>query len=91
MIEKSDKQKARIITQELNTLAQFKAFKLIDELLIKAATKISTSSALKMIIYARVTYPYKSELPHWTDYVANVKKELDNRNIDSNKELSGLI
>lgn len=91
MSEKTDRQKIRMFVQEVTTLVQYKSFKLIDELLVKAINKLPESSPLKMITYARATSAYKSELPHWNDFVKSIQIELDKRNIDSKKELVGLL
>lgn len=91
MADKSERQRIRLFVQEVTTLAQFNAFKLIDELLLKAIKKLPESSPLKMITYARTTSAYKSELPHWEEFVKSVQTELEKRNIDSKKELIGLI
>lgn len=79
------------IIDELETLFQYNAFGLVNDLLSKATKKITVMDPDKMLTYARTTFRFNSELPAWNNFVDSIQAELVRRNLNVDELLQGLI
>lgn len=73
----------------VNALLKNKSFDLVDQVLSYAP--IGLISPEIMVALARTTYPVRRSLGSWRPFVARVRTELQSRNYDAPKILSGLV
>ena len=73
----------------LNTLLKNKQFKELSMILLIINPK--RLSPELMLTFARVTFPVRELISSWHQFLRRVKHELDGRNLDSKRLLTGLL
>lgn len=75
----------------LRTLMRNKQYVEIDVILALVVIIIITLSPEIMICYIRTTFIIKSKLYNWDILLMNIERELNRRNLDTEKILIGLL
>lgn len=74
--------------KRINSFISDRSFGMIDEMLTES---IEDLSAERIVTRARATFPIRSRLIEWTDYVIRADVELTERGMNSKRLLKGLL
>lgn len=77
-----------LLMKEILKYLSLKSFDVIDQAL--ADVDVGVINPAAMVCFARTTGGFRSMLKHWTSFVLSCRKELNERNLDSEKILRGL-
>jgi hypothetical protein len=77
------------VYEEISNLLSSGRFKFVDFFLY-SVDEIALSN-LMLVALPSLTYAYRDDLPIWEEFVTLCRDELNNRGVDSELELKGLL